>query len=264
MAKKKEDYNPFKKIPFQELDVLETNYIEKIKTDPKYSLDVDPLNHYDMTIEQKDFIRNYVQFKNVPLAAQLTGIDEGLATEYWQMYSSQQEIRRINLAMYHRQFATKMIGIDEIGGYLTSLLMDENVPIVERLKTKEKLDVIKLILDVNKLKQNAMSQPEYIDAVSIEEQLKDLNVETIQRMIAVSGDPKTIEEKEKIIQQIKWENDKLTPEELSTLKAMPIDELNKMLEQLKKSNKEKEIKVIEEVKEKEDEVVEEVKENTLI
>lgn len=224
------------KIPFSELDPLEQNYIDKIKTDPKYSLEVDPTGVYRMPDEQKDFIKNYVQFKNIPLAAQLTGIDEGIATQYWQMYSSQQEIRRINLAMYHRQFATKLINIDEIGGYLTSILMDENVPIVERLKTKEKLDVVKLLMEVNKLKQNAMSQPQTIDAVVIEEQLKDLSVESIQHMIAISGDPKNIQEKEDIIQEIHWANNKLSPEELSYLKTLPTNELLKMLDDLKKNS----------------------------
>lgn len=224
------------KIPFSELDPLEQNYIDKIKTDPKYSLEVDPTGVYHMSDEQKDFIKNYIQFKNIPLAAQLTGIEEGIATQYWQMYSSQQEIRRINLAMYHRQFATKLINIDEIGGYLTSILMDENVPIVERLKTKEKLDVVKLLMEVNKLKQNAMSQPQTIDAVVIEEQLKDLSVESIQHMIAISGDPKNIQEKEDIIQEIHWANNKLSPEELSYLKTLPTNELLKMLDDLKKNS----------------------------
>lgn len=234
---KKNDNSILEKIPFSELEPLEQNYIDKIKTDAKYSLDVDPTGVYHMPQEQKDFIKNYIQFKNIPTAAQLTGIDEGIAIQYWQMYSSQQEIRRIHLAMIHRQFATKMINIDEIGGYLTSILMDENVPIAERLKTKEKLDVIKLLMEVNKLKQNALSAPQTIDAVVIEEQLKDLSVDSIQQLIVAASDPKNIKEKEEVIQQIHWANNKLTPEELSYLKTLPTDELLKMLDDLKKATK---------------------------
>lgn len=237
MAKKKEVNNIEKilnKDTLYQIDLLEEGYRNNLKTDIRFSLEVDPENKYHMLDDQKRFIKNYVQFKNIPLAAKLTEIDEVTATSYFMAYSSQQEIRRINLAMYHRQFDTKMVTIDEIGGYLTSLLTDENVPIADRLKTKDKLEVAKMIIDLNKLKANALEQPQILDAVVIEDQLKDLSVESIQHLINVSANSEKVEnDREEVIEQIRQNNEQLTPEELAYMKTLPLDSLLEMLESLK-------------------------------
>lgn len=218
----------------ENIKVLEEGYMNKIDTDIKYSLEVDPENKYHMLDDQKLFIKNYVQFKNIPLAAELSGIDKQTATTYFMAYSTQQEIRRINLAMYHRQFSNKLMTIDEIGGWLTSVMVDENVPIIERLKTKDKLEVAKMIIDLNKLKANALEKPEILDAVVIEDQLKDLSVESIQNLINISANSEKVEkEREEVINEIQAENSRLTPEELAYMKTLPLDALLEMLESLK-------------------------------
>lgn len=218
----------------EQVDLLEQGYMDELKTNVKYSLEIDPENKYNMLEDQKRFIKNYIQFKNIPIAAKLSDIDEQTATAYFLAYSSQQEIRRINLAMYHRQFATKLLSIDEIGGYLTSVLTDENVPIADRLSTKEKLDVAKMIIDLNKLKANSLEKPQILDAVVIEDQLKDLSVESIQHLINVSANSEKEEEsRQEVIDQIRNQNDKLTPEELAYMKTLPLDSLLEMLESLK-------------------------------
>ena len=200
----------------------------------KFSLEVDPENKYHMLEDQKKFIKNYVQFKNIPLASELSGIDKETGTAYFMAYSTQQEIRRINLAMYHRQFNNKLMTIDEVGGWLTSVMVDENVPIVERLKTKDKLEVAKMIIDLNKLKANALEKPQILDAVVIEDQLKDLSVESIQNLINVSANSEKVEkERQEVINEIQAENDRLTPEELAYMKTLPLDALLEMLEGLK-------------------------------
>ena len=218
----------------ENLKVLEDGYANKINTDIKYSLEVDPENKYHMLDDQKEFIKNYVQFKNIPLAAELSGIDKQTATSYFMAYSTQQEIRRINLAMYHRQFNNKLLSIDEIGGWLTSVMVDEHVPIGERLKTKDKLEVAKMIIDLNKIKANALEKPQILDAVIIEDQLKDLSVESIQNLINVSANSEKVEQdRQEVINEIQAENDRLTPEELAYMKTLPLDALLEMLENLK-------------------------------
>lgn len=218
----------------ENIKVLEEGYTDKINTDVKYSLEVDPENKYHMLDDQKEFIKNYVQFKNIPLAAELSGIDKQTATSYFMAYSTQQEIRRINLAMYHRQFSNKLLSIDEIGGWLTSVMVDEHVPIGERLKTKDKLEVAKMIIDLNKIKANALEKPQILDAVIIEDQLKDLSVESIQNLINVSANSEKVEQdRQEVINEIQAENDRLTPEELAYMKTLPLDALLEMLENLK-------------------------------
>ena len=104
-------------VPIESLRTLESDYYDSIDTDPRFSIEVDPLNRYHFSETQKEFITHYVQFKNLPLAAKLADIDEDLAMSYYKNYNIKAEIRRINLALNHRAFATRMMTIDELGGY---------------------------------------------------------------------------------------------------------------------------------------------------
>ena len=161
-------------VKYGEIDLLAEGYQEELKTNPKYSLQVNPENLYDMSDEQKEFVKYYVQFKNIPLVAKITGIDEDDCRKYYMMYSSQQEIRRINLAMYSRQFNSKMLGLNEIGGYLTSLITDTNVAIADRLSPKDKLAATKMLMEINALKKEGYENPAIMDAIVIEEDIKKL------------------------------------------------------------------------------------------
>lgn len=229
MAKKKEPKKLYVAASTTEVAELQNQYINKIETDPEYSLEVDPTDKYSMTKDQKEFIRQYVQFKNIPLACQLAGIDEKEGRSYYLAYSSQQEIRRINLAMYHRQFSTKLLNLDEIGGYLTSLLIDENVPVTDRLETKDKLKVAQMIIDLNELKRTAFSDPEVIDAVEVSEQIKDLSVKSIKQLISASHNDGPDKSKDEIIERLDDENN-LSGEEIAYLKTLPVDQLLQLLE----------------------------------
>ena len=216
-------------VPTSNMTELQEQYISKLETDPEYSLDVDPTNKYGMEENQKEFIKQYVQFKNIPLACQLANITEKEGRAYYLAFSSQQEIRRINLAMYHRQFSTKLLNIDQIGGYLTSLLTDENVPVSDRLTTKDKLKVAQMIIDLNELKRTAFSDPTVIDTIEVTEQIKDLSVNSIKQLISASHNSKSGNSKDEIIEQLNEENN-LSGEEIAYLKTLPLDQLLGLLE----------------------------------
>lgn len=221
----KESINP------SEVTDLQTQYNHELDTNPKYSLDVDPEDKYKMPYKQKQFIAAYVQFKNVPIACQLCGIDEQEGKSFFMAYSSQQEIRRINLAMYHRQFAARLLTIDEIGGYLTSLLTDQNVPLKDQLESRDKIRVAQMIIDLNKLKAEALSNPEVIEAVDITDQIKNLSVNTIKNMLnTASKDAKEkLKSKDEVIRQL-TEEENLSPEEIAYLRTLPLDKILEIVE----------------------------------
>ena len=54
-------------IPYEDLDILEEGYAEKLDKDIKYSIAIDPENKYGLSQSQKDFIEFYVQWKNISL-----------------------------------------------------------------------------------------------------------------------------------------------------------------------------------------------------
>lgn len=230
---------------YDDIKPLQNNYIAELYKSAKFSLDVDPLGEYDMTDKQKTFIKNYVEYGNVPLAAQLSEIDEQEAMVYFRKDSTQFEIRRIKSARYHRVFAGKMLTLDEVGGYLTALIMDE-VPVSERVKPTEKIKVADMIIKINDMKSRAMNDPITIDAIDVEEQLKSLSLSSIQSLIDSSknysnkstGNEYSVDkQKEEIIEQIQKANSAaLTISEKDQLNSMSLDALLEILDSMTLKN----------------------------
>lgn len=212
-----------------EIERLQKEYNEELDGDPKYSLQVDPENKYEMSELQKKFIKYYVDFKSVPTVADICGIDMDTAKTLFSAYSTQQEIRRINLALYQRQFQAKMADLDSLGGYLTCLLTD-SVPLGDRLDIGDKLKVVQLIIDLNKLKSQSYQDPSTIMSKNVEVQIKNLSIQTIQQLLTSSNqtDPKSIDA---------INNESLSMEEKAYLETLPTDQLLELIEQ---TNKEKE------------------------
>lgn len=229
MARKKDKRKMFEErkelslMDTQELKELQDGYMNDLETNIDNSLIVDPEDKYGMSEAQRNFVKYYVEFKNVNTAADLAGIDMDTAKSYFIAYSSQQEIRRINKALYRRQFANKLLSLDEVGGYLTSLLTDEDVPIGDRLSNKDKLKVAQMIIDLNITKQEAFLNPEIIMSnKKLDVQIKDLSVKTIKQLLE--------NDEKKDIDNISG-NTGLTPEEEAYLSTLPTEDILKLLEE---------------------------------
>lgn len=206
-------------------DKIMSSYTNTLETDIKYSLSVDPENKFNMSQTQKEFIKNYCQFKSIPLAAEVTGISDEEAKAYFISYSSQEEIKRINRAMYHQQFKTKMLTMDEIAGYLSSLITDENVPLADRLKTTDKLRVIDTLIKLNEMKAQAIYDPSTIVQKDVETEIKELSVDTIRALLSTSDDNS---KKDETIAKLN-EDKHLTDEEVAYMKTLPLKDLLELL-----------------------------------
>lgn len=206
----------------------------EIENDPKYSLVVDPENKYNMNDMQKEFVKNYVQFKNFNVVAKIMNMDVENIIELWKSYSITQEINRINNAIYVRNFNKKMISLDNIGGYLTAVLTDQ-VPEADKLSTKDKLPVVKLLMELNQMKTDIHNNPNIIDEMEIERNIKDLSVKSIKQLLLTSHN-ESREDKEEIINQINKDN-LLSPQELAMLNSLSTKELLELLEEINKKGK---------------------------
>jgi len=214
----------------------------ELATNPEYSLDVDPTNKYSMTDTQKAFIKNYVNFKSIPMAAELTGIDLDTAKSYFVAWSSQQEIRRINRAMYQRQFSHKLLTIDELGGYLSSLITDENVPLADRVKTMDKVRIAQMLIDLQLYKNQAIDNPDELLDFNIEGEIKELSVKSIKMLLyqKKKEDKDNDKDKKDAVIDARNDDDKtLLPEEEAFLKTLPADELLKLIDETEKGGKDK-------------------------
>lgn len=215
----------------QENSSLTESLSAELETNPEFSLDVDPTDKYSMSDEQKTFIKNYVEFKSIPMAAELSGLDIDTAKAYFVAYSSQQEIRRINRAMYQRQFSHKLLTIDELGGYLSSLITDENVPLADRVKTMDKVRIAQMLIDLQTYKNEGIDDPSKIIDADIEGEIKNLSVKSIKLLIAQNNKKKDEKKKDEVI---KMTDSMLSPEEEVFLKTLPTKDILNLIEETSK------------------------------
>lgn len=235
MAKKKKG-NLYDNLMTEEFKQKQIEYLDTIKNNPQYSLIVDPENKYNLTLQQKEFIGLYCEFKNIQLAAMMSNLELEEAMTLYSSYPCQQEIRRINLAMYQTQFANKLISLNELGGYLTSLLCDA-VPSGDKLSPSDKLKVAQLILDLNKTLKETPNEVKDIVDIPIDTQIKDLSIKSIKALLEANKNKEKIkEEKEKIIES--FENfDNFSQEEISFLNTLSTKELLDLLDSMEKETK---------------------------
>lgn len=226
--------------PVKENQVLGEDYEKMLNLDPKYSLQVDPTNIYYLSDEQKSFIQVYSQIKDLEETCDIIGIDTDLGKRYLNSFAAQQELRRIAMAQVHRQFACRMATLDEIGGYLTSLIIDYNVPKKDRLKNYEKIKAAKLLVDINNLKQNIIANPTLANnVIDVESEVKDFDIKSIKKLIEATKNEKVMQQKitdkETIINELNKDNS-LTPEDINYLNTLSVDTLMKMVEEINNDN----------------------------
>lgn len=224
MARKKKEIQ----LPKMPTETMMVNYRSMLEDNPEYSLEVDPTNHYQMSDVQKEFIRNYVQYKSIPLAASFAHLDNEKATDLFNAYSTQQEIRRINKAMYARQFTKKVLSTQELASWLSSLITDDDVPYADRLSTKDKVDVAKYLIGLNAMQAASLEDPSIITYKDVESKVKELSIESIKQLISADS---ALEEKDGVLRQINKDG-LLSSEELAYLKTLSYDDLLKLLDTL--------------------------------
>lgn len=231
--KKKKQTNEVAWLSDTDMSNLQSEYSNELEQNTTYSLQVDPENKYGMTDSQKQFIQYYVNFKNINTAAELANIDQDVAMQYYVAYSSQQEIRRINRALYHRQFSANLVTLDNLGSYLSSLLTGINVPVADQLSTVQKLQVVRLLIDLNKTKQESLQNPAELAAKTIEAELKELSVDSIRHILS-----KTDKTEKADIDGIMYDSSSLTPEEKAYLSTLSTKDMLSIIETEKSLNEE--------------------------
>lgn len=192
--------------------------------------DVDKDGKYELSEIQKEFVKYYIEFKNIPLVAQFIGIDESLAVNIFKGYGVQEEIKRINTELYRKKFNNKMLSLSELGSYISSLITNEDVPINEQLNKKEKLDAVRLLINIYDLKNKSIDNPAELNVYdyTTEEEIKKLSLSSIKSLLNEKGKE---EKKNELIKTI----DKaglLTIEDKALMQSLSIDELVTLLNEV--------------------------------
>lgn len=227
MAKKQKN-----QMPINMVRQSHEQLVTALDKDPKYSLKVDPGNILGLSPEEKKFIECYIEFRSIPYASQLAGISEEEGRKIYFDPICKQERQRINRIMYYRSFSRGLLTVDEVGGYLTSLLMDEDIGGGNCLTTKDKLQVTKQIIDINKLKADAYNNPRIIEDVKFtESEMQDLSPEDLKNLIEQTKKGKNHDaEKSDLINQLN-KNCTFDSVDLEYLWSCSIDELKQLLKE---------------------------------
>lgn len=221
----------------KEIMSLQVEYNSELETNPEFSLKIDPLNKYNLNNTHKKFIQNYINYRNLDTVSKLMNIPFEESLQYYNNEVTQIEIRRINKALYHRRFASKLLDLDELGGYLSTLLTEEYVPKVESLGTVDKLKVVDMLLKIINMKKEAFNQPSIIMEKDIDYQIKELSVDSIKNLLAQKNLDKDKEKKGDLIKQL--DSDQiLSDEEKMYLESLSTKELIKLLNETNKISKE--------------------------
>lgn len=198
-------------------------YLEELSSDTRYSLSVDPENQFKLDAEHKQFIELYSQYNNLAVVCELMNIELHLGKDYLLRYSTQHELRRLNLARYHRQIATQIIAYQDLGSFLSSWLIGDSITESDKLKKSEKMQLVKLLMDWHKGMREFEQNPAEIIDMTIEEELSELKATDIRELLQKKKLISTIKkakneiegiEDAEIIEEPKTKEEKLTKKQM--------------------------------------------------
>lgn len=225
----------------KEFSEQEQLYINSIIKSPEYSLVVDQNNEYNFTEEEKKFILIYIDNEDLKETGKILRLDDKKLNQYYFDLRIQNEIERIKLAKYHRMFAEQMLNIDQLGGYLTSLIVDKGIKKENRLSNKEKLQATKLLMELMELKKTQYDSTEIIDVENVENNLKELSAKTIKQLISSYNTPsvKVVSEGNDETPGVKEEDKESIPkDELEEkIKSSSLADVINMLKDMNNENK---------------------------
>ena len=205
-----------------------------------YSLEVDPDDKYHFTEKERAFVYMMAEYKNLSVVASMMEISPSEAKAMMSNVYVMEELRRLNLAFFHRRIAVRAMSVDEMASWLTSLISDESVPLGDQLTSKEKVKVAALLLDTQKFLTEVYRNPVVFDATaneSLEDKISQLSVGEIKKLLyeetKKSKVEETVDRHDRKAYALDPERTFLMPEEKMTLDTLPESQLDSMREAAK-------------------------------
>lgn len=184
---------------------------------------------------EKRFITQWIDFKNLVVVSATLGISQKDSSTILTNSHVRKEIDRLSLARMKFRFARRILTLDECESYLTTAITDEGVALSDQLNSKDKLNAMRLLLDIKQMKADSLSNPTIIDNTPIEQQLEELSIETIKQLLDTK-----LEKKEDIAtniavrQQIMQKIPQASESEKKDINSMSPNELLKIIDNIEK------------------------------
>lgn len=191
----------------------------------------------------KDFILVYYQSGNLVATTKCLNISIEDAVSIYKEPRVQEVLRELNLERHRLMFSQKMLNLEEIGSYLSNVILDTNISDDNKLSARDKLDAAKLLLEVHNTINNSLSDPVTLNNYEIlDMQFKDLSVNTIKSLLSnVNNDnkkPLITNYSESATEQVIDELNKLNNIEVKKIKHQQlITAKNKLMNEVDKIKK---------------------------
>lgn len=165
---------------------LQKEYDKELSTNVVYSLEIDPEDTYKFSDIEKGFIRYMVETNDIHKVSKILKITDLQAQNIYFKYGIKDEITRIKSAIRHKQTSRKMLTLSELGGYSSSLIMDE-CPEYERIDQKEKTKLMNILLKIHEMQSKIIDNPDVVDVVpeSTVTDVKNCSAEELRAMLDV-------------------------------------------------------------------------------
>lgn len=171
--------------------------------------DWDEFKVHRFTDIEKEFIVTWLNTYNLEIVKETLNIDEKDIMKMFNNFYISKEISRLEKEVALYRTSQKIMSLDEIQSYLTTWVLDYDLPISQRLSTKDKLEAIKLLEKIKEYKDKAFDgNLDVIDVIPNEEELDNLSIDDIKKILDERSLKEKLEEKKEEILKIETDSNK--------------------------------------------------------
>lgn len=171
--------------------------------------DWDEFKVHRFTDIEKEFIVTWLNTYNLEIVENVMDMNNKEAMKMLNNFYVSKEINRLEKEIAIYRTSEKIMSLDEIQSYLSSWILDYNLPISQRLSNKDKLEAIKLLEKIKEYKDKVYDGDlNVIDVIPNEEELDNLSISDIKKILDERNLKSKLEEKEKEILKIETNSNK--------------------------------------------------------
>lgn len=206
--KRKEKEEKLNQTPVENKEVMGVDLKEHQKLNMKVN-DWDEFGVHRFTDIEKEFIVTWLNTYNLEMVETTLDMDEKDVMKMLSNFYISKEISRLEKEVALYRTSQKIISLDEIQSYLTTWVLDYDIPISQRLSTKDKLEAIKLLEKIKEYKGKAFDgNLDVIDVIPNEEELDNLSINDIKKILDERSLKGKLEEKKEEILKIETDSNK--------------------------------------------------------
>lgn len=187
---------------------------------------------YHFSEPEKEFIKTYFLTNSLSLVKEHLNIDLDTCASYYRNTYVRECIKYLNMFKHKLIYQRKMLNLEQMGSFLSSYILDYNVADNDKLDKKEKLEYMKLLLELHKVINNSLQEPAILNKYdTLDVQFKELSIQTIKSLLHNKQNSAAMSSYDNKDDLIINELSKKNNLNLNEHREQDIEKLNKLLKQ---------------------------------